>query len=313
MSDAGSGNPGIDAVVSHHLNGFRSGVARFNELLAQHLGVPLRSLTDEALAQASHPLLSFKVSELGEAEAAVRRAFATDRARGTWDVFLHEYRGLPLERELVAGAGRVWCGNDEIVAGLATDRADARRLWAPGLVLDDRPFEPSAISVFSFGMAHKLRIDMFEKLKVLLDRTGKSYAVHISTANHETSTMEDEQVVFERMHEVFPRALYFLGNLSDVAVYNHLVHTTFFAAFFRGGARANNTSIASAMEHGAVVITNLDQYSPEYLVHMDNVIDINACEALPDDQVVLKRLSLRAMETAREYSWDRLVSSLREA
>ncbi len=57
---------------------------------------------------------------------------------------------------------------------------------------------------------------------------------------------------------MFP-SLYFLGNLSDVAVYNELRRATFFAAFFDGGVRANNTSVAAAMETGAVVITNLDQ------------------------------------------------------
>ena len=84
------------------------------------------------------------------------------------------------------------------------------------------------------------------------------------------------------MREIFPRRLYFMGHLSDVAVYNQLLDTTFFAAFFRDGARANNTSLASAMEHGAVVITNLDEHSPPELRHMDNVIDIERCDELPD-------------------------------
>ena len=69
------------------------------------------------------------------------------------------------------------------------------------------------------------------------------------------------------MHESFP-SLYFLGNLSDVAVYNQLRESTFFAAFFDRGVRANNTSVAAAMETGAVVITNLDELSPPEYVHM---------------------------------------------
>ena len=44
------------------------------------------------------------------------------------------------------------------------------------------------------------------------------------------------------MHEVFP-SLYFLGNLSDVAVYNQLREATFFAAFFpRACARTTRPS-----------------------------------------------------------------------
>jgi CheY-like chemotaxis protein len=69
--------------------------------------------------------------------------------------------------------------------------------------------------------------------------------------------------------------------------------------------------VAAAMQYGAVVITNLDEYSPGHLVHMDNVIDINRCEQLPSDPLEHKRLGLRAMETARSLSWDRLVAVLR--
>ena len=223
-------------------------------------------------------------------------------------LFLHDYAALALEDELVGAAATVYCGNREIRARL--DRHDGAEIvdaWAPGLIADQRRFEPTEVSVFSFGMAHKLRIDMFARLRDLLDATDRSYAVRISNATHETSSIEDEQVVFEQMRTVFPRRVYFMGHLSDVAVYNELLDATFFATFFRDGARANNTSLASAMEHGAVVITNLDEYSPPELVHMHNVIDLERCDALPTDVLTLRRISVHAMETARERSWARLV------
>ena len=53
--------------------------------------------------------------------------------------------------------------------------------------------------------------------------------VHISSANHETATIEDAESVFEEMRGLFDRGLYFLGNLSDVAISNHLASSTFFA------------------------------------------------------------------------------------
>ena len=52
----------IDSVVGHHANPFRSGVARFNEILARRLGVPVTALPDTG--KGAHPLLSFKVGEL---------------------------------------------------------------------------------------------------------------------------------------------------------------------------------------------------------------------------------------------------------
>ena len=118
------------------------------------------------------------------------------------------------------------------------------------------------------------------------------------------------QGLAEEVHETFPKELYFLGTLSDVAVYNYLQQTTFFAAFFPGGVRANNTSVASAMEFGSVVLTNLDEHSPPELVHMDNVIDIERCDELPSDRAVLERLGRRATETARARDWNALVDRL---
>lgn len=296
----------VDAVVTHHTDGFRSGVARFNELLAAKLGVPLLALPDLRSASPTCPLYSLKVSELGTAEAEL--AGALD---GQWEVFLHEYRGLELERRLVGGAQRVHCGNAEILEAVAAGAADARLVWTPGLILDDRTFRKADISVFSFGMAHKIRVDMFRRLRQLLDASERSYAVYVSAANHETASLRDSEDVFAEMHEVFPDELYFLGNLSDVAVFNQLRTATYFAAFFEKGCRANNTSIASAMECGAVVITNLDEYSPSEYVHMDNVIDVVRCRELPSDPRVLDAICKRALETSRRRGWDALLAGLR--
>jgi hypothetical protein len=307
MSDAEAASAALDAVVTHHLDGFRSGTARFNELLAARLGVPLAGLR-EPLAFAC-PLLSFHVSQLGAPEVATVEALV-ERPGQRWELFLHAYGDSALERRLVAGAQRVLCGNREIEVAVAGLNDSVALVWTPGLLTDDRSFRPAEISVFSFGMAHKIRTDAFRRLRELLESSGRSYAVYVSAANHETATMRDAESVFHEMHEIFPEALYFLGNLSDVAVHNWLLDTTYYAAFFEKGARANNTSVASAMERGAVVITNLDEFSPLEYVHMDNVLDIGRCDELPDDPLVLKQLSTRAMETARGRGWDALVSRI---
>jgi len=295
----------VEAVVTHHRSGFRSGVARFNELLAERLGVPLYRL-DQDGAGWSRSLLSFKVSEL---DASARDALAARLERWEGEVFLHELSGLELERELVATARRVHCGNLEIYAGVQGLTRNASAVWAPGLIVDRRAFEPVDVTVFSFGMAHKIRTDMFGRLRALLDALGRPYAVYVSAANHETTALEDAQVVFEEMHELFP-SLYFLGNLSDVAVYNRLRQSTFFAAFFDRGVRANNTSVAAAMETGAVVITNLDELSPPEYVHLQNVVDIERCEALPTDPAVIEGIRRRAVDTAHARGWDQLVERI---
>jgi hypothetical protein len=301
---------GVDGVVGHHLNPYRSGVARFNQVLAARLGVPVVGLFERWESGFSSPLLSFKPAELSPHETHVLEGIVGRLRRGSFRVFLHEFADLAAERALVEKAEIAYCGNDLIHERVTALAANAVRAWAPGLVLDTRAFEPVEISVFSFGMAHKVRTDMFERLRELLEATRKSYALYMSNANHETSQLEDVQVVFDAMQEVFPRGLYFMGNLSDVAVSNYLTRATFFAAFFRDGVRANNTSVASAMEHGAVVITNLDRHSPRHLVHMENVIDIDRCERLPCDPGTLERLSAAAAQTAQALSWDRLIDAM---
>ena len=304
---------GIDAVVTHHFDPFASGVARFNEMLAEALGVPRLRLFDPAVREHAAPLLSFKVSELDPGEQQ-QLADLLDHLEGRAPrVFLHDFCGSELEARLIRQAVTVFCGNDEIRRQVEPVAERTVQAWAPGLLTDVRPYDAADIRVFSFGMAHKVRTDMFARLRGLLEGTGRSYAVFLSHANHETATLDDARLVYEEMHRVFPDRLYFMGNLSDVAVHNELVEATFFAAFFRGGVRANNTTVATALEHGAVVITNLDDDSPAYLRHLDNVIDIERCDALPADPLELRRISVRAMETARDLSWTRLTELVRGA
>jgi hypothetical protein len=136
--------------------------------------------------------------------------------------------------------------------------------------------------------------------------------VYVSTALHENTSFDGSFVVrFEELQSIFNGNVYFMGYLSDTAVYNHLMDCTYLAAFFEKGLRANNTTVNAAMESGCAVITNLDEHSPVGLAHMQNVIDINLCEALPDLDAA-RRIGTAARHTAHtDYGWDRLVAQLR--
>ena len=163
-------------------------------------------------------------------------------------------------------------------------------------------------------MAHKIRVPLYRRLHGLLEATGKSYSVYVSTALHENTSFDESFIVrFEELQTIFGEQVYFMGYLSDTAVFNHIVDCTFLAAFFEKGLRANNTSVMAAMECGCAVITNLDEHSPRGLAHMKNVIDINACERLPDFEQTGK-IGRAAREIAQtDYGWDQLVAQLRPA
>ncbi len=306
-----SGAVEIDAVVGNLVNPHASGVARFNQILAERLAVPFISLLDPDLSTYRTPFVSLKVKHLDEPklhalDEFLRQAEGTQALR----VYLHEFDGLPLEQRLAAQADVLYCGNAEVAALAGPLNPRACAVWAPGNILDQRVFADASATVFSFGMAHKIQTPRFARLRTLLEGSGEPYALYMSNAHHDSATVEEARVVAEQMRSIFPDHLYFLGNLSDVAIHNFLQAARFFAAFFERGVRANNGSVGAAMEHGCVVITNLDEYSPDEYVHMHNLIDINRCEALPKDPQELARIGAAARETAGARSWDHLLEAI---
>ena len=301
----------IDCIAGYHLNPWTCGIAKFNAILAKYLGVPVVGLRAVELGSHRLPLLSLKLSEFSSADAADLDLWASSRA-GQFELFLHAFDGTEVEQRLVAAAAKVYCGNSELFAELQTMRPDIQELFCPGTILNPQRFQRTELSVFTFGMAHKIRVPLYRRLHDLLEATGQSYSVYVSTALHENTSFDGSFVVrFEELQSIFNGQVYFMGYLSDTAVFNHLMDCTFLAAFFEKGLRANNTTVNAAMEVGCAVITNLDEHSPVGLTHMHNVLDINLCERLPDAEQT-QRIGRAAREIAHgQYGWDQLVAQLR--
>ena len=301
----------IDCIGGYHLNPWTCGIAKFNTILAKNLDVPVVGIRAVELGNYRLPLLSLKLSEFTDSDAADLDLWGTAHA-GMFELFLHAFDGTPIEKRLVASAARVYVGNTELYRELSPLRPDVQELFCPGTILHPQRFQRTELSVFTFGMAHKIRVPLYRRLRDLLDATGKSYSVYVSTALHENTSFDGSFVVrFEELQSIFNGQVYFMGYLSDTAVFNHLMDCTFVAAFFEKGLRANNTTVNAAMESGCAVITNLDEHSPAGLVHMQNVIDINLCEALPAAEQT-QRIGRAARDIAHaQYGWDQLVAQLR--
>ncbi|HZJ30768.1 MAG TPA: hypothetical protein VFD21_04325 [Vicinamibacterales bacterium] len=301
----------IDCIAGYHLNPWTCGIAKFNAILAKELDVPVVGLASPDLRQYSRPLLSIKMSEFTDDDAKAL-ALWVDANVGRFDIFLHAFDGTSFEHRLLNAAAHVYCGNRELTHQLAPSRSDIIELFCPGTLLNPQRFQDTDLKVFTFGMAHKIRVPLYRRLRDLLDATGQSYSVYVSTALHENTSFDGSFVVrFEELQSIFGGQVYFMGYLSDTAVFNHLVDCDFLAAFFEKGLRANNTTVNAAMECGCAVITNIDEHSPVGLTHMKNVIDINLCDRLPDLEDA-QRIGGAAREIARaQYGWDRLVSQLR--
>tara|TARA_Y100000588_G_scaffold279738_1_gene296632 strand:- start:1014 stop:1961 length:948 start_codon:yes stop_codon:yes gene_type:complete len=304
----------VDGVVGYHLNPLTCGVAKFNVMLARHLEVQIFGLFDNRAAALRRPLLSVKISEFAEADAeALASLVETAPWRDHFALFLHEWTETPTEQLLLSLAEVVFCGNDELVASLRNRRAAVEKLWCPSTLLEPQRFASDGISVFAFGMAHKVRPELHRTFQALLEKTGRPYSVYLSTALHEGTAFDESfTAVFEELKKIYGNKIYFLGYLSDTAVYNYLLDTTFFTAFFEKGVRANNTTVNAAMDCGAVVVTNLDEYSPEVFGHMHNVIDINRCDGLPVSPDILGSLAGNARATASTaMGWDSLVARIK--
>ncbi|MFQ5792675.1 MAG: hypothetical protein ACE5JI_19570, partial [Acidobacteriota bacterium] len=155
----------MDGILSYHMNPLTCGVAKFNTMLSRRLRVPLLHLFDPAARDFSRPLLSFKISEFRRQDVPrLERLLRTARWRDAFRLFLHEWGGSEVERRLVGSAAFVFCGNSELMAQLGHLRSGLAEVWCPGTLVDAQPFERCEISVFSFGMAHKLRVDHYRRL-----------------------------------------------------------------------------------------------------------------------------------------------------
>jgi hypothetical protein len=304
----------MDCILGYHLNPLSCGIAKFNLALARQLGIPMLSLFDPSAVSARRPLLSIKLSEFTYHHARDLERYLDERpATQSLRLFLHAYDDTALERRMVAEADVVYVGNIELANRLRQQRADVVEAWCPGVLFDAKPFEPAELSVFTFGMAHKVRGEYYRKLDTLLKETGKSYCLYLSTALHEGISIETAfDAALKNIRDGFSGPVYFLGFLSDAAVLHYLRTTTYFAGFFPKGVRANNTSIHSAMSAGAVVVTNLDDGSPEGYRHMQTLIDIEACTALPTDPDVLRRVGEDARIQASRFGWEPLAERLLE-
>ena len=293
----------IDSIYVVHENPYTCGITRFSMYLATALNVPMRPLHSISLDHPRSPLISIKSTELGDKFPAFVDSIVSSGM--PFSLFLHDYTGGHHERVLATSAQSVFAANRVIAERLASHRISAGAAYCPGMQPLDA-LNPVSISVLTFGMAHKLRAASYQKLQQLLEGSGESYQIRVSSALHEETHLE--QALFSLstdMQELFGSSLTFLGFLSDELISQELNSATFFAAFFTNGARENNTSVMTAMAHGTPVITRLDQNSPRFMVHGKTVFDINQVQQLPDAHE-LQSVGLHGQQAVRELSFDAL-------
>ena len=289
----------FDCVVSHHHNIHTCGVARFNRYLADHLGIPMARISESIAQIYQHPLVSIKTNEMSpDSLDTLRRALT-----GDFTLILHDYSGIDAEHDLVGRASSVMALNGQMASKMSHLRSDIIVGFSPGARPTDEIRHQSQMRLITFGMAHKIQSAGYRRVGDLLKRDERDFILEISSALHEGTDFDDEFFsVGREISSCFGGKVDFLGFLADAEVSRRLLNAHAMLAFFPEGARENNNSVASAMAHGLPVVTNLDRWSPKWMVHGTTVFDINRLEVFPSDDD-LKSVGLAAREATRELDY----------
>lgn len=293
------------ALITYHTNQFTCGVARFNHSLSEVLGCPLVSLIQFLDAPSSSKvLLSIKLEEIDDASQMLLAQTLRTR-HPTFDLFLHGLIESSLERQLCQEAGRVFAASAEISSQLMSIRPDVISVFAPGASALPR-VEAVNIELLTFGMAHKIRSDGYQRLANLLKGEVRTFRLDITTALHEGGSFDESFfTVGKEISAAFAGNVRFLGFLADAEVSERLRTVDALVAFFPRGVRENNTTVLSAMTHGCPVITNLDDFSPQWMVHAETVFDVSTLTRFPS-KAELRRVGEAGGRVASMFSFERL-------
>ena len=232
------------SVVSYHTNPMTCGVAKFSAELAKRLGVPFVGFDQKWVL---HPLLSLKLSELSDQHRAnlVGRLIRLRADSGAFSLFWHD-EGTDFYRTPSAHATHVFYADPSL---------GSPGLWCPSLITP----RPRPVRLFSFGMAHKLQTDKYQRVRELLDAAGKRYHLRVSVGLHEGTDLSDATQHFDALKDIMGEDnVTILGILSDDAVVEELSRADYVLAFFDRGVRDNNTTVHAALAYGKRVITNHD-------------------------------------------------------
>lgn len=270
----------FSSIVGYHLNPATCGVAKFNAQLAERLGVPVVGMEDE---WGDRPLLSLKWTELGDTKQGEMLRAGCFYGDGEIAVLWHDAGDADVNRL----ASRVFYAED---------------IGCPPLLVEP---PQTTVKLFSFGMAHKLQVEPYAKVRDLLNAAGLDYRLQVSVALHEGTRLDEAALHFSALEDVLGAdKVEVLGCLSDSALHRALMEADVVCAFFPQGVRANNTSVHAAMRLGKPVLTNMDANSPPL-----SAMDIRLLTSWPTVQE-LREVGWAAGLQAPRYDWPTFLERL---
>jgi hypothetical protein len=300
-------------MVSYHTNTWGCGIAKFNSLLADQMGLGVKSISDWIGSPEPNALLSISINEFNDEDKILLSNTLIQNPDLKFGLVLHSFSQTNLEYFLCEAATRIYGLNSEIADVLVGEGFEITQLFTPSLLDQDNFIDTSnTFHLFTFGMAHKMELKLVGELINKLRQLGKEPLISLSTALHvNEQPLDSLQDSIKLLSKTAAVPVNFLGFLSDSALRYEMERAHGFFRFFENGVRANSTSVMASMSAGVATFTNLDEFSPKWLIHGENVIDVNSWNALEEDLNLEVIGKMGKRNYADNISWNKLSQFLK--
>lgn len=302
------------AILGLHAASEFCGVSRFNRILASKLGVPSSNLEDARIHGEKRVLISIKFSELdlnNKENELVPKEIDFDLLPD-FDVFIHDHPKSLEHWDMLSRARHIFCGNSQIHKIVNERFRNSSPMWSPPTLPQfiERNEELETVNIISFGMAHKIDTNFHKQLIVWLDSNKVNYRMTVSASPHEGEDFFlSSKRIQERFEDLYGRNFIWAGYLGERLLIRELQQSDVFVGFYPGGVRENNSSAIAALSYGLNVITNFDNYSPDFFRNHDCAIDIENLQRY--NHLSLNKRSPEATGHIGIYAWENFLKVLK--
>lgn len=296
-------------IITLHSNTHMCGVSKFNRILSSHLSVEMVALDTRSTIADDYLIVSISFAEFTEEFEALLAQFLKDKDYG---LIVHGLSAKGFQEEILRRAKWVLALNDEIYSQLSSWNLAVLELgWCPPTIPAPEQLSkgrglanPDSRQLFMFGMSKKFSEASLDQLEQSLGSDADKWTLVVSAGLHENSTFDD--AFFAKIEHLRSRTklkVFFAGFLSDEAVSVYLRSSRACVLIFQPSARANNSTLVSAIDHGCQVITNVDQFTPSWMLDLGLIFNIANLTEIPDPPEEFSRLPER-------FGWKGFVDSI---
>ncbi len=272
-------------IVSLHTNTWGCGIAKYNFELAKILKADVISVESWFNSEIKNIILSVGLSEFNEKEFLELENHIF-RNSSSYILVLHSLNSGINSEKLLNSARKIIVLNSELQNILDEFGFSTEISYTPSLLPKFQQINKTNedFNLFTFGMGHKHEFNEINVLLTKLRNWGKKPRINLSSAIHIGSQPLDSlNSEIELLSDLLKVPINFLGFLSDEALLVEMNNSELVFRFFESGIRSNNTTAMTALQNGIPFVTNTDKFSPKWLKHNYNFLDIKELAKEPNE------------------------------